>query len=40
VISKLDADGDIKILIDTRTEAGTKALFGGTNPAAVLYAKN
>jgi NitT/TauT family transport system substrate-binding protein len=40
VISKLEADGDIKILIDTRTEAGTKALFGGTNPAAVLYAKN
>jgi NitT/TauT family transport system substrate-binding protein len=39
VISKLDADGEIKILIDTRTEEGTKALFGGTNPAAVLYLK-
>ena len=37
VISKLDADGELKILIDTRTEEGTKALFGGTNPAAVLY---
>ncbi len=40
VISKLGADGDIVSLIDTRTEAGTKALFGGSNPAAVLYLKN
>jgi NitT/TauT family transport system substrate-binding protein len=39
VVSKLDADGEIKILIDTRTEEGTKALFGGTNPAAVLYVR-
>ncbi|MEN5081100.1 ABC transporter substrate-binding protein [Bosea sp. TWI1241] len=39
VISKLEADGDITALIDTRTEAGTKALFGGANPAAVLYLK-
>jgi NitT/TauT family transport system substrate-binding protein len=37
VIAKLEADGDIQILIDTRTEAGTRALFGGSNPAAVLY---
>ena len=36
----LEADGDIVTLIDTRTEAGTKALFGGSNPAAVLYLKN
>ena len=35
VISKLEADGDIQVLIDTRTEAGTRALFGGSNPAAV-----
>lgn len=40
VISKLEADGDVSALIDTRTEAGTKALFGGANPAAVLYLKN
>jgi NitT/TauT family transport system substrate-binding protein len=40
VTSKLEADGDIVPLIDTRTEAGTKALFGGSNPAAVLYLKN
>jgi NitT/TauT family transport system substrate-binding protein len=37
VVSKLQADGEIDVLIDTRTEEGTKALFGGTNPAAVLY---
>ena len=37
VIAKLEADGDIQVLIDTRTEAGTRALFGGSNPAAVLY---
>lgn len=40
VTSKLEADGDIVSLIDTRTEAGTKGLFGGSNPAAVLYLKN
>ena len=40
VISKLQADGDISILIDTRTEAGTRALFGGANPAAVVYTRN
>lgn len=39
VISKLESDGDAVAIIDTRTEAGTKALFGGTNPAACLYAK-
>jgi sulfonate transport system substrate-binding protein len=39
VISKLESEGDISILIDTRTEAGTRALFGGSNPAATLYTK-
>jgi NitT/TauT family transport system substrate-binding protein len=39
VIAKLEADGDIAVLIDTRTEAGTRALFGGSNPAATLYTK-
>lgn len=39
VISKLEADGDVTALIDTRTEAGTRAVFGGSNPAAVLYLK-
>jgi NitT/TauT family transport system substrate-binding protein len=40
VIAKLEADDTIKVLIDTRTEAGTKALFGGSNPAAVVYLKS
>ena len=39
VIAKLEGDDAIKVLIDTRTEAGTKALFGGSNPAAVVYLK-
>jgi NitT/TauT family transport system substrate-binding protein len=39
VIAKLEADGDVQVLIDTRTEAGTRALFGGSNPAAVLYTR-
>lgn len=39
VVSKLEADGDIVTLIDTRTEAGTRALFGGSNPAACIYLK-
>lgn len=37
VISKLEADGDIVALFDTRTAEGTRALFGATNPAACLY---
>lgn len=40
VISKLETDGDISILIDTRTAEGSRQLFGGSNPAAVLYAKS
>lgn len=39
VIAKLEQDGDIVTLIDTRTEKGTFDLFGGTNPAACLYVK-
>ncbi|HWP24750.1 MAG TPA: ABC transporter substrate-binding protein [Xanthobacteraceae bacterium] len=40
VIVKLEMDGDIKVVANSRTEAGTRALFGGSNPAAVLYMKN
>jgi NitT/TauT family transport system substrate-binding protein len=40
VISKLESDGTIEILADTRTEAGTKEIFGGSNPAAVVYLKS
>ena len=39
VMTKLDLDGDIRIVADSRTEAGTRAIFGGSNPAAVLYIK-
>ena len=36
----LDVDGrSHAVLVDTRTEAGTRALFGGPNPAAVVYTK-
>ncbi len=39
VITMLERTGDIRIVVDTRTEDGTKAVFGGANPAAVVYAK-
>lgn len=39
VITKLESDGDVVVLADSRTEAGNTAIFGGTNPAAVLYMK-
>jgi NitT/TauT family transport system substrate-binding protein len=37
VISKLDADGQIVIIADSRTTKGTQAIFGAAVPAAVLY---
>ncbi|WP_341908879.1 ABC transporter substrate-binding protein [Ferrovibrio terrae] len=40
VISKLELDKSVVVMADSRTEAGTKAIFGGSNPAAVLYLKN
>jgi NitT/TauT family transport system substrate-binding protein len=39
VITKLETDGDIKIIAETRTEEGNMKLFGGNNPAAVVYFK-
>src|SRR6184192_923589 len=39
MMTKLEQDGDIKVIADSRTEEGTRAIFGGSNPAAVLYAK-
>lgn len=39
VIAKLEQDGDIATIIDTRTEKGTFELFGGTNPASCLYVR-
>ena len=40
MITRLEQDGDIKIIADSRTEEGTRAIFGGSNPAAVLYIKH
>jgi NitT/TauT family transport system substrate-binding protein len=40
VITKLQQDGDVVILADSRTEEGNQKLFGGNNPAAVVYLKN
>ena len=39
VITKLEQDGDIVVKADTRTEQGNIQLFGGNNPAAVIYLK-
>ena len=39
VITKLQQDGDVVVLADSRTEADNKKLFGGNNPAAVVYFK-
>jgi sulfonate transport system substrate-binding protein len=40
VITRLEQDGDIKVVADSRTEEGTRAIFGGSNPAAVLYLRH
>jgi NitT/TauT family transport system substrate-binding protein len=37
VISQAEADGDIAVIADTRTEKGTLDVYGGPYPAAVLY---
>src|SRR5919204_1524402 len=39
MMTKLELDGQIKVVADTRSEEGTRAIFGGSNPAAVLYVK-
>jgi NitT/TauT family transport system substrate-binding protein len=39
VITMLERSKDIHVTVDTRSEEGTKALFGGANPAAVVYVK-
>jgi NitT/TauT family transport system substrate-binding protein len=38
MITKLEQDGDIKVIVDTRTLKGTEQLFGGPMPAGCLYA--
>ena len=37
VISLLENDNSIRVVADTRTLEGTRAVFGGAYPAAVLY---
>lgn len=39
VISQLQNDGAITVVADTRTEEGTREVYGGGYPAAVLYTK-
>ena len=39
VITRLEQDGVIRIVTDTRFPRVNYEIFGGTNPAAVLYAK-
>ncbi len=38
IITKLEQDGDIKVIADTRTMKGTEQLLGGPMPAGCLYA--
>src|SRR5262249_55634243 len=40
VITRLHQEGAIRIVADTRFPRVNYDIFGGTNPAAVLYAKN
>jgi NitT/TauT family transport system substrate-binding protein len=40
MISLLESQGLIKVVADTRTPEGTRQVFGGPYPAAVLYAPN
>ena len=38
VITKLEADGDIHVIVDTRTAKGMKELYGGDYHAGCIYA--
>jgi NitT/TauT family transport system substrate-binding protein len=40
VMTMLEQKGDVKIISDTRTLKGTQQVFGGTMPAACLYASS
>ena len=40
VITRLQQDATVRIVVDTRFPRVNYEIFGGTNPAAVLYAKN
>ena len=38
VISLLESENAVKVVVDTRTPEGTRQVYGGAYPAAVLYA--
>jgi NitT/TauT family transport system substrate-binding protein len=38
VITKLEADGDVRVVVDTRTAKGMKELYGGDYHAGCIYA--
>lgn len=38
-IASMEREGTIKILVDTRTEEGTRAVFGGPLPAGAVYTR-
>jgi len=38
IMTKLEQDGSVRIIADTRTLTGTEQVFGGPMPAACLYA--
>jgi NitT/TauT family transport system substrate-binding protein len=40
VITRLELDKAISVLADSRSEEGTRAIFGGSNPAAVAYLRH
>ena len=39
VMSLLERSGDLKVVVETTTDAGVRDVFGGPLPAATLYAK-
>ena len=39
VMTLLERDGAMKVVAETTTDAGTRAVFGGSLPAATLYAR-
>jgi NitT/TauT family transport system substrate-binding protein len=39
VMSELETAGDVTIVADSRTAAGSNTVYGGASPAAVLYMK-
>ena len=38
-MTRLDLEDQIRVVADSRTEEGTRSIFGGSSPSAVLYTK-